>query len=233
MSILFVYVATYCVPVINCRSVKELLQPWCQNTNLDASMVRRDILSMQVRYNTGHSKILCCCHLTGGFTMSKDTISKILCPTCGSNAVYRDGKAHTGKQRYLCLMCGLQFTSSHQTQIHKRPLCSTCGNHMHLYKEEKMYQRFRCSQYPVCKTYAKVPRQCAAPTASSRHVTRNPKKNSWSYTPSFHRVWHDLRKLNPLPLGKARCIYIDSILTRAVRSTIEPIHMSVNRFGCT
>ena len=88
--------------------------------------------------------------------MSKDTISKIQCPACGSKAVYRDGKAHTGKQRYLCLMCGLQFTSSHHTQIQTRPLCSTCGNRMHLYKEEETILRFRCSQYPTCKTYAKV-----------------------------------------------------------------------------
>lgn len=109
--------------------------------------------------------------------MSKDTISKIQCPACGSKAVYRDGKAHTGKQRYLCLMCGLQFTSSHHTQIQTRPLCSTCGNRMHLYKEEETILRFRCSQYPTCKTYAKVRKQHTAQIASPGLATRNRKKN--------------------------------------------------------
>jgi ssDNA-binding Zn-finger/Zn-ribbon topoisomerase 1 len=53
-------------------------------------------------------------------------------------------------------MCGLQFTVSHHRQVEKRPSCPACGNHMHLYKEEKTLLRFRCSQYPVCKTYARV-----------------------------------------------------------------------------
>ncbi len=85
--------------------------------------------------------------------MSKDTIEKVSCPHCASEAVYRDGKAQTGKQRYLCLMCGMQFTASSRTRVKERPLCTVCGNPMHLYRDEQTTVRFRCSQYPVCKTY--------------------------------------------------------------------------------
>ena len=88
--------------------------------------------------------------------MSKDTIKRINCPKCGSEAIYRDGKARTGKQRYLCLMCGTQFTDSNRTRVRNRPLCSECGSLMYLYRNEQASIRFRCSQYPSCKTYKKI-----------------------------------------------------------------------------
>jgi predicted RNA-binding Zn-ribbon protein involved in translation (DUF1610 family) len=90
--------------------------------------------------------------------MSKDTIEKISCPKCASEAVYRDGKARTGKQRYLCIMCGTQFTASCRTRVKNRPVCTACGGIMHLYKHENTSVRFRCSQYPLCKTYKKIPK---------------------------------------------------------------------------
>ena len=63
-------------------------------------------------------------------------------------------------------MCGLQFTIPHHAQIEKRPLCSACGNRMHLYKEEQSFLRFRCSKYPLCKTYAKVRRGGETPVTT-------------------------------------------------------------------
>lgn len=88
--------------------------------------------------------------------MSKDTIEKISCPKCVSEAVYRDGKSRTGKQRHLCLMCGTQFTASHRMRVHVRPFCSTCGSPMYLYKDEEAIVCFRCSRYPLFKTYKKI-----------------------------------------------------------------------------
>jgi transposase-like protein len=88
--------------------------------------------------------------------MSKDSIDKVSCPQCASEAVYRDGKARTGKQRYLCLLCGMQFTASSRTRVQQRPSCPACGRIMHLYKNEQTAVRFRCSRYPACNTYMKV-----------------------------------------------------------------------------
>jgi len=88
--------------------------------------------------------------------MSKDTINNIQCPDCDSEAVYRDGRARTGKQRYLCLMCGFQFTISHRVHVGERPSCEICGSGMHVYRKEQGLVRFRCSRYPVCKTYKKI-----------------------------------------------------------------------------
>lgn len=90
--------------------------------------------------------------------MPKETIKNVQCPACDSNAVYRDGRSRTGKQRYLCLLCGMQFVNNHRTRIKKRPLCAACGSSMHLYRHEPMFLRFRCSRYPDCRTYMKVPK---------------------------------------------------------------------------
>ncbi|WP_439648865.1 IS1/IS1595 family N-terminal zinc-binding domain-containing protein [Deinococcus betulae] len=32
------------------------------------------------------------------------------CPQCGAVRIVKNGHAHTGKQRYLCRICGHQFT---------------------------------------------------------------------------------------------------------------------------
>jgi transposase-like protein len=95
--------------------------------------------------------------------MSKDSIDKVSCPRCASTAVYRDGRVRTGKQRYLCLLCGMQFTSSGRTRVQQRPSCPVCGSCMHLYKNEQTAIRFRCSQYPICNTYKKVLKTKDAP----------------------------------------------------------------------
>lgn len=35
------------------------------------------------------------------------------CPRCGAVRIVKNGHAHTGKQRYLCRICGHQFTLNH------------------------------------------------------------------------------------------------------------------------
>lgn len=78
------------------------------------------------------------------------------CPDCDSDAVYKYGKAWTGKQRFLCLMCGMQFTKDAKKLLVKgKPVCPECGKNMHVYKIEGEVIRFRCSDYPACKTFRK------------------------------------------------------------------------------
>lgn len=79
---------------------------------------------------------------------------EITCPHCNSEAVYKYGKAWTGRQRYLCLACRKQFTfSEKRLKETKKPHCPACGKLMHVYKREALKVRFRCSLYPACKTF--------------------------------------------------------------------------------
>jgi transposase-like protein len=83
--------------------------------------------------------------------------NEIQCPFCESGAVYKYGKIKTGKQRYLCMICGRQFTPGvKRTEMKDKPVCPACGRSMHLYMREDSVIRFRCSYYPECKTYVKV-----------------------------------------------------------------------------
>ncbi|WP_373878670.1 IS1/IS1595 family N-terminal zinc-binding domain-containing protein [Desulforhabdus amnigena] len=81
----------------------------------------------------------------------------VKCPRCGAETVYRYGKTKQGKQRYLCLACGLQFTpGSRRVEPAERPVCPACGKPMHVYKRENGATRFRCSNYPECKCFKKI-----------------------------------------------------------------------------
>lgn len=79
------------------------------------------------------------------------------CPDCGSDALYKYGKTRFGKQRFLCLMCKRQFTwPSERVEWKERPVCSSCGAPMHFFMKKAGYIRFRCSNYPKCRTFLKV-----------------------------------------------------------------------------
>ncbi len=79
------------------------------------------------------------------------------CPHCKLDAVYKYGKTWQGKQRFLCLICGRQFSAGAvRFEVKNRPLCPVCGRMMHLYKREEKILRFRCSGYPDCKTFTKI-----------------------------------------------------------------------------
>ena len=83
--------------------------------------------------------------------------SETRCPGCGSNAFYRYGRSRTGKRRFLCLMCGMQFTrTAVKPAPCDRPACPACGMKMNVYMKKDGFTRFRCSGYPVCKTFKKV-----------------------------------------------------------------------------
>ncbi|MBF0505420.1 MAG: Insertion element protein [Nitrospirae bacterium] len=81
----------------------------------------------------------------------------IKCPRCNLDAVYKYGKTWQGKQRFLCLICGRQFSAGIvRSAVKDRPVCPVCGRVMHLYKREEKVWRFRCSGYPGCKTFTKT-----------------------------------------------------------------------------
>jgi transposase-like protein len=82
----------------------------------------------------------------------------IKCPVCCSEAVYRYGRAKNGNQRIKCIACGRQFIPGHERhELNNRPTCPKCGSAMHLYMHTKEMVRFRCSDYPACRSYQKVP----------------------------------------------------------------------------
>jgi ssDNA-binding Zn-finger/Zn-ribbon topoisomerase 1 len=78
------------------------------------------------------------------------------CPRCNSEASYKYGKTRHGKQRFRCLLCGRQFGDNARVELKERPLCSECGQKMHLYRKDPGWVRFRCSAYPSCRNYEKL-----------------------------------------------------------------------------
>lgn len=80
------------------------------------------------------------------------------CPICESEALYKNGRTETGKQRFLCLLCGRQFSpGARPVDNSNRPDCPNCGSPMHFYKRDPLALRLRCSNYPDCRTYLKIP----------------------------------------------------------------------------
>jgi transposase-like protein len=83
-------------------------------------------------------------------------VTEIRCPLCDGDAIYRYGRIKTGAQRFLCLVCGSQFTfGAKKSPVKGKPACPECGKPMNIYKLEGNVIRFRCSGYPVCKTFRK------------------------------------------------------------------------------
>jgi DNA-directed RNA polymerase subunit RPC12/RpoP len=82
---------------------------------------------------------------------------RMYCPRCNSDAVYRYGHIRSGKQRYLCLLCGRQFVVSlRRVDDPERPFCPRCHNRMYLYQRGAQFVRFRCRNYPACRQYRKI-----------------------------------------------------------------------------
>lgn len=80
----------------------------------------------------------------------------VQCPQCHSEAVNKYGSVSGGKQRYICLVCGRQFIANPaKKQFKNRPSCPRCGKPMHSYMQGPDYIRFRCSEYPRCRTFVK------------------------------------------------------------------------------
>jgi len=84
--------------------------------------------------------------------------SPIQCPSCRGDAFNKYGRTKGGKQRYLCLVCGRQFVrDGPRHDMKNRPRCPLCGGKMHIYVTGEHVTRYRCSHYPSCRGFAKVP----------------------------------------------------------------------------
>jgi hypothetical protein len=71
-------------------------------------------------------------------------------------AVNKYGKSYSGKQRFICLMCGRQFLPGwERSVVRDRPLCPVCNQPMYRYSTHETCVRFRCSRYPYCRSYVK------------------------------------------------------------------------------
>lgn len=82
---------------------------------------------------------------------------EVRCPECLSEATYKYGTISGGKQRYICLLCERQFVANPEKKQYKnKPRCPECGKPMHSYMKGPDHIRFRCSDYPRCKTYLKT-----------------------------------------------------------------------------
>lgn len=80
----------------------------------------------------------------------------VICPKCGSEAHYRYGRSKLGKQRFICIVCDRQFVlNPAHVPLANKPQCRICGATMYMYKRDKDLLRFRCSRYPLCRTYSK------------------------------------------------------------------------------
>jgi transposase-like protein len=85
------------------------------------------------------------------------TLAGVACPRCGALAIYRYGRTPAGDKRYLCQACRRQFTlkASVWLSAEERPACPACGKPMHVYMREGGLTRFRCRDYPACRTFFK------------------------------------------------------------------------------
>ena len=58
------------------------------------------------------------------------------------------------KRRFQCLVCRRQFSfDSLRRSVMNNPICPHCDEPMHVYKRESRGIKYRCSNYPHCKTY--------------------------------------------------------------------------------
>ncbi|MGM0428068.1 MAG: IS1/IS1595 family N-terminal zinc-binding domain-containing protein [Thermodesulfobacteriota bacterium] len=93
--------------------------------------------------------------------------SPITCPRCQGDAVNKYGRTAGGKQRYICLVCSRQFVkNSLRQQMADRPDCPACGEKMHIYRTQRDLIRYRCSNYPHCRGFAKVESKTSPKTSS-------------------------------------------------------------------
>ena len=57
----------------------------------------------------------------------------------------------------MCLMCARQFViAAERVEMKNKPQCPACSRKMNLYMKQGNIRRFRCSGYPLCKTYKKI-----------------------------------------------------------------------------
>jgi transposase-like protein len=89
--------------------------------------------------------------------VKRKLVEGVRCPRCQSDAIYRYGKTVNGRKRYLCQVCRRQFSLKLPGRLEagQRPACPVCGKPMHVYMRRGDCLRFRCADYPNCRTFFK------------------------------------------------------------------------------
>ena len=76
------------------------------------------------------------------------TKSKVKCPRCFSDDLYKFGKDKYGNQKYQCKRCYRQFAPEtlniRSTRKRKYPSFPKCGKASVLHHEHKYYYNFKC-----------------------------------------------------------------------------------------
>lgn len=92
------------------------------------------------------------------------TKSKVKCPRCFSDDLYKFGKDKYGNQKYQCKRCYRQFAPEtlniRSTRKRKYPSCPKCGKASFLHHEHKYYYNFKCC-YKYCNHSFFVPKNKA------------------------------------------------------------------------
>jgi transposase-like protein len=103
-------------------------------------------------------------------------VEGVFCPRCRSDAIYRYGKTATGKKRFLCQVCRRQFSLKRLDPLgaQERPACPACGRPMHVYMRHGVTLRFRCSDYPNCRTFLKWEREASLSHAQRLSLSPQP-----------------------------------------------------------
>jgi DNA-directed RNA polymerase subunit RPC12/RpoP len=74
--------------------------------------------------------------------------SKVVCPRCFSNDLYKFGKDKYGNQKYQCKKCRRQFApktlEEREPRERKYPSCPKCSKASFLYHDFEYYFNFRC-----------------------------------------------------------------------------------------
>jgi ssDNA-binding Zn-finger/Zn-ribbon topoisomerase 1 len=85
---------------------------------------------------------------------------ELRCPKCGSQALYRYGRTHSGKTRFLCLSCNRQFVlNPSRKHLKSGPVCPKCARRMHVFLRHAEWTRYRCANYPECRTFIKIQKE--------------------------------------------------------------------------
>lgn len=79
------------------------------------------------------------------------------CPVCYSHSLYPFCPTGEARQRFLCVVCGVQFVVWTLAQLKSpEPQCPECGSPMQPHHGYPKGIRFRCSNYPSCHSYLKL-----------------------------------------------------------------------------
>lgn len=145
----------------------------------------------------------------------------VKCPRCYSEAVNKYGSVSGGKQRYICLVCDRQFIANpEKKQFKNRPNCPACGKPMHSYMQGPDYIRFRCSDYPRCRTFVKS-REAEFETMQDGMISVDFSLNDFVRAVKGRPSWEVLYLANKEATAAERILIVDGSMIDSRRQKIS------------